>query len=135
MSSQLSAIELLKLGDEGRTRPFLNQIWPQFLGVAFGIGTGVALNFGTKRPLFSGNHYIIITIYLCKYLLQISLSIILRIVFFIQGIQKHILFVAGWTAALTYVQTKRDDYLAEKDAVYRHYVELHPEDFPVSGKI
>ncbi|KAL4702272.1 hypothetical protein ACJJTC_018586 [Scirpophaga incertulas] len=99
MSSQLSAIELLKLGDEGRTPPFLNKYWPQILGTVFGIGTGVLVNFGTRRPLFS-------------------------------GIQKHVVGVAGWIGVLTFVQNKRNNYLAEKDAVLRHYIELHPEDFP-----
>ncbi|CAH2263434.1 NADH dehydrogenase [ubiquinone] 1 subunit C2 [Pararge aegeria] len=99
MTSNLSAIELLKLGNEGRIKPFLNQYWPYILGGVFGIGTGVMINFGTKRPLMS-------------------------------GIQKHILGVVGWTAAISVVQNKRDEYLAEKDAVLRHYIELHPEDFP-----
>lgn len=54
MSSQLSAIELLKLGNQGRETPFLNKIWPQFLGVVIGVSAGAALNFGSRRPLFSG---------------------------------------------------------------------------------
>ncbi|XP_028168904.1 NADH dehydrogenase [ubiquinone] 1 subunit C2 [Ostrinia nubilalis] len=100
MSSQMSAIELLNLGDQGRQKPFLNKFWPEIIGVAFGIGSAAAVNFGTRRPIFS-------------------------------GIQKHIIGVAGWVAVLSYVQKKRDAYLAEKDAVLRHYVELHPEDFAV----
>ncbi|XP_013187115.1 NADH dehydrogenase [ubiquinone] 1 subunit C2 [Amyelois transitella] len=99
MSSQLSALELLKLGDEGREKPFLNKIWPQLLGFVFGVGTASAINFGTRRPVLSGIH-------------------------------KHVLGVVAFTTILTYVQNKRDDYYAEKDAVLRHYVELHPEDFP-----
>ncbi|CAH2076160.1 unnamed protein product, partial [Iphiclides podalirius] len=99
MASSLSAYELLKLGDEDRKKPFLNIYWPYIVGVGFGICTGVCINFGTRRPLFS-------------------------------GIQKHIIGVATWCTILHYVQNRRDDYLAEKDAVYRHYVELHPEDFP-----
>ncbi|XP_023936470.1 NADH dehydrogenase [ubiquinone] 1 subunit C2 [Bicyclus anynana] len=98
MASNLSAIELLKLGDQDRVKPVLNQYWPYILGGFFGIGTGICINFGTKRPLMS-------------------------------GIQKHIFGVVGWTAAITYVQNKRSEYLAEKDAVLRHYIELHPEDF------
>lgn len=27
----------------------------------------------------------------------------------------------------------RDNYLAERDATLRHYIELHPEDFPPPG--
>ncbi|CAH4037855.1 NADH dehydrogenase [ubiquinone] 1 subunit C2 [Pieris brassicae] len=100
MSSQLSAIELLKLGDEGRKKPFLNQYWSYIMGVAFGLGTGVFMNFGTRRPVMS-------------------------------GIQKHVIATVGWCGLLTYVQKYRDDYLAEKDAVFRHYIELHSEDFPV----
>ncbi|CAG9785553.1 unnamed protein product [Diatraea saccharalis] len=100
MSSDMSAIELLKLGDRGRTKPFLNLYWPHLMGICFGIGSGCAINFGTRRPLMS-------------------------------GIQKHVLGVAGWMALLTYVQKKRDEYLAEKNAVLIHYVELHPDDFPV----
>ncbi|XP_041987385.1 NADH dehydrogenase [ubiquinone] 1 subunit C2 [Aricia agestis] len=99
MASNLSAIELLKLGNEGREVPLLNKYWPHILGVGFGIGTAMAINFGTRRPLFS-------------------------------GIQKHIAGVAVWTIGLNYVQNKRNEYLAEKDAVLRHYIELHPEDFP-----
>ena len=51
------------------------------------------------------------------------------------GVQKHILGVAGWTTLLTYVSKKREDYLAEKDAVLRHYIQLHPEDFPTPGLV
>ncbi|CAK1549478.1 unnamed protein product [Leptosia nina] len=100
MSSQMSAIDLLKLGDEDRKKPFLNQYWSYIVGVAFGLGTGIYMNFGTRRPVMS-------------------------------GIQKHVIASAGWCAILSYVHKMRDDYLAEKDAVYRHYIELHPEDFPV----
>ncbi|KOB74180.1 NADH dehydrogenase [ubiquinone] 1 subunit C2 [Operophtera brumata] len=106
MSSQLSAIELLKLGDAGRQKPWANYYWPQILGVTIGVCTGSFLNYQTRRPVFS-------------------------------GIQKHIIATIGFTLVLSYVQKKRDDYFAEKDAVYRHYVELHPEDFiePARKKI
>lgn len=33
-----------------------------------------------------------------------------------------------------FIQKKRNEYFAEKDAIYRHYVELHPEDFQEPGK-
>lgn len=49
------------------------------------------------------------------------------------GIHKHAIGVLGWVSLLTYVQNKRDAYLAEKDAVLRHYVELHKEDFTIPG--
>ncbi|KAJ8730914.1 hypothetical protein PYW08_002327 [Mythimna loreyi] len=99
-ASHLSAQELLKLGNNGREIPVLNKVWPIVIGTFFGVGSGVFINFQTRRPVFS-------------------------------GIQKHVLLTAGFIGALTYVQKQRDSYLAEKDAVYRHYVELHPEDFPV----
>ncbi|CAH2108100.1 unnamed protein product [Euphydryas editha] len=100
MSSNLSAIELLNLGNEGRKQPVLNEYWPYILGTFFGVGTGLFINFGTKRPLMS-------------------------------GIQKHIIGVVGFTSLFKYVTNKREEYLAEKDAVLRHYIQLHPEDFPV----
>lgn len=53
--------------------------------------------------------------------------------FILIGIQKHIIATGGWVSILSYVQHKRNEYLAEKDAVYRHYIELHPDDFPVPG--
>ncbi|XP_049867943.1 NADH dehydrogenase [ubiquinone] 1 subunit C2 [Pectinophora gossypiella] len=98
MTTNLTALELLNLGDGDRTRPWINQHWSKVLGLLFGVSTGVIINFGTRRPLFS-------------------------------GIQKHVLGVAGWTIALTTLQNIRNDYLAEKDAVLRHYAELHHEDF------
>lgn len=55
MSAHLSAIDLLKLGDEDRKKPFLNLYWPYLIGATFGVGTGVMINFGTRRPVFSGN--------------------------------------------------------------------------------
>ena len=29
----------------------------------------------------------------------------------------------------------RNEHLAERDAVLRHYIQLHPEDFPDPGKL
>jgi hypothetical protein len=54
--------------------------------------------------------------------------------FVFTGIQKHALGgVTGWLFG-AYADNYRNQYLAERDAVLRHYVELHPEDFPVPGK-
>lgn len=47
----------------------------------------------------------------------------------ISGIQKHILLTAGLVTAFTYAQKHRDNYFAEKDAILRHYLELHPDEF------
>ncbi|KAI5635641.1 NADH-ubiquinone oxidoreductase subunit b14.5b (NDUFC2) domain-containing protein [Phthorimaea operculella] len=98
-AGHLSAKQLLELGDEDRRKPFLNQYWPEIMGVFFGIGSGCIMNWGTRRPVFS-------------------------------GIQKHVLLTALWVPFLQYAQNKRDAYYAERDAVFRHYIELHPEDFP-----
>ncbi|XP_063914354.1 NADH dehydrogenase [ubiquinone] 1 subunit C2 [Zophobas morio] len=46
------------------------------------------------------------------------------------GIQTHVLVTAGGAAIGKYVDDYRNEYLAERDAVFRHYVDLHPEDFP-----
>lgn len=43
--------------------------------------------------------------------------------------------VLGGAALGVFIDRKRNDYLAERDAVLRHYVELHPEDFPTPGKM
>ncbi|XP_023029832.2 NADH dehydrogenase (ubiquinone) B14.5 B subunit [Leptinotarsa decemlineata] len=46
------------------------------------------------------------------------------------GIQRHI----GVSIAAAYVgqvvDNYRTKYLADRDAVYRHYIQLHPEEFP-----
>ncbi|KAJ2946812.1 hypothetical protein O0L34_g16136 [Tuta absoluta] len=97
-AGHLSAQELLKLGDEDRCKPFLNQYWPEIMGVFFGISSGCAVNFTTRRPVFS-------------------------------GIQKHVVMTALWVPLLQFAQNKRNAYYAERDAVFRHYIELHPEDF------
>lgn len=53
--------------------------------------------------------------------------------FDITGIQKHIIHAAVGAAAGRYIDTHADDYVSEKDAVLRHYIQLHPEDFPMPG--
>lgn len=49
------------------------------------------------------------------------------------GIHQHAILAAGFVTALTLLNNKRDAYFAEKDAVYRHYIELHPEEFEEPG--
>lgn len=41
-------------------------------------------------------------------------------------------FAAGWVTGQL-LTNYRQNYYAERDAVYRHYIELHPEDFPPPG--
>lgn len=40
----------------------------------------------------------------------------------------------GLAALAMTVDKWRNEYFAEKDATLRHYIELHPEDFPTPGK-
>ncbi|XP_018565169.1 NADH dehydrogenase [ubiquinone] 1 subunit C2 [Anoplophora glabripennis] len=49
---------------------------------------------------------------------------------YFSGIQKHFI-AAGVGAALgKIIDDYRNQYFADKDAVLRHYIQLHPEDFP-----
>lgn len=43
-----------------------------------------------------------------------------------------IYFAVGFTAGHLFLQYRKNSW-AERDAVYRHYIELHPEDFPAPG--
>lgn len=53
--------------------------------------------------------------------------------FLFLGIHQHVILAAGFVTALTLLNKKRDAYFAEKDAVYKHYIELHPEEFEEQG--
>ncbi|XP_023717255.1 NADH dehydrogenase [ubiquinone] 1 subunit C2 [Cryptotermes secundus] len=48
----------------------------------------------------------------------------------ISGIQTHILTGIGCFLAGYHIDQYRNQYLAERDAVLRNYLERHPEDFP-----
>ena len=49
------------------------------------------------------------------------------------GIQRHLaLGAAGWVGGL-YISKWIESNSAERDAVLKHYIQLHPEDFPVPG--
>jgi len=47
----------------------------------------------------------------------------------------HVKLGAGivGATALYYYKQYRTSYLADKDAMYRHYIQLHPEDFQAPG--
>uniref|UniRef100_A0A0A9WHA6 NADH dehydrogenase [ubiquinone] 1 subunit C2 n=1 Tax=Lygus hesperus TaxID=30085 RepID=A0A0A9WHA6_LYGHE len=51
------------------------------------------------------------------------------------GIQLHILFGVGGASIAQFFQMRRDRYNMDRDAVYRHYIELHPEDFPPPERV
>ncbi|KAF5289125.1 hypothetical protein FQA39_LY15227 [Lamprigera yunnana] len=46
------------------------------------------------------------------------------------GFQQHIGLTSLATAGGLYYDKHRSGYLAERDAVFRDYIRLHPEDFP-----
>ncbi|XP_055836969.1 NADH dehydrogenase [ubiquinone] 1 subunit C2 [Episyrphus balteatus] len=46
------------------------------------------------------------------------------------GIQKHVIFTIIGASAGVYFDKKRNEHIADRDAVLRHYISLHPEDFP-----
>ncbi|KAH8263039.1 hypothetical protein KR044_003543 [Drosophila immigrans] len=50
------------------------------------------------------------------------------------GIQKHIAFTLIGGALGVYFDNKRNEYVAKRDAVLRHYIELHPDDFPKTDR-
>ncbi|KAG4079497.1 hypothetical protein HA402_005194 [Bradysia odoriphaga] len=49
----------------------------------------------------------------------------------LSGIQKHILAAGVFALGSRIIDGWRRDYYAERDASYRHYISLHPEDFPM----
>lgn len=55
--------------------------------------------------------------------------------FKLSGIQKHLIATSAGLVIGKVVDGWRNDYLAERDAVLRHYIELHPEDFLATGLI
>ncbi|XP_044255722.1 NADH dehydrogenase [ubiquinone] 1 subunit C2 [Tribolium madens] len=46
------------------------------------------------------------------------------------GIQVHAFVTVAGAALGKYIDDYRNDYFAERDAAFRHYIQLHPEDFP-----
>lgn len=58
----------------------------------------------------------------------------LNYVIFWAGLQKHVLMTGGGGYIGHIVDQYRTAYLAERDAVLRHYIQLHPDDFPIPGK-
>ncbi|ALC38573.1 CG12400 [Drosophila busckii] len=92
------------LTNKGTREPtFLSPIWNPIAGTIAGIGAAIFLNWGLRKPVFS-------------------------------GIQKHIAFAGIGFGAGVFIDQKRNEYLAKRDAVLRHYVELHPDDFPVKDR-
>uniref|UniRef100_A0A1A9WXQ4 NADH dehydrogenase [ubiquinone] 1 subunit C2 n=1 Tax=Glossina brevipalpis TaxID=37001 RepID=A0A1A9WXQ4_9MUSC len=97
-SNVIDPLELLSNKGE-RQSTFLSPLYNPAAGALAGFGLAIFLNWGFRRPPFS-------------------------------GIQKHIAFTVLGGVTGSYIDKKRNDYLATRDAILRHYVELHPEDFP-----
>lgn len=117
------ALEILT-DDPNRIKPFLTDLYNPVMCAIVGFGIACSINWGTRRPLFSGlfSFINIVIRKLCK----------LPIYFFL-GIQKHVAFVVGGGILGKTLDGWRNEHYAEKDAVLRHYVETHPEDFPDPG--
>uniref|UniRef100_A0A1B6DXD0 NADH dehydrogenase [ubiquinone] 1 subunit C2 n=1 Tax=Clastoptera arizonana TaxID=38151 RepID=A0A1B6DXD0_9HEMI len=47
------------------------------------------------------------------------------------GIQKHVILTSAGLFIATHLQKRKEAYNAERDDIYRHYIHLHPEDFPI----
>lgn len=83
------------------------------------------MNAGIRRPLLSGLFSVNIG-EIWNYVSNLSL---------VPGIHQHVIAAAVAGFVGNTVDKWRDSHLAERDAVLRHYVSLHPEDFPEPGEI
>ncbi|XP_039950847.1 NADH dehydrogenase [ubiquinone] 1 subunit C2 [Bactrocera neohumeralis] len=102
MSNVIDPIKLLT--DKGERQPaFMNSIFNPVVCSVLGFGCAIFLNFGLRKPPFS-------------------------------GIQNHVAFAAIGGGLGLYFDNKRNEHLAKRDAVLRHYIELHPDDFPVKER-
>lgn len=102
----------------------LNRFFFPACGGSIGFFAGIVGNWASQRPVWSGKtDYIIFR--LCFFLLGAPFL----------GVQKHILLTVAGVALGFYLEDRKSKRVAERDAVYRHYVQLHPEDFPPYGKL
>ncbi|XP_059488134.1 NADH dehydrogenase [ubiquinone] 1 subunit C2 [Neocloeon triangulifer] len=51
------------------------------------------------------------------------------------GAPRSLLIIAAFGGAGKYLQDYRDRKLAERDAILRHYITLHPEDFELPPRV
>ncbi|XP_075224961.1 NADH dehydrogenase (ubiquinone) B14.5 B subunit [Lycorma delicatula] len=49
---------------------------------------------------------------------------------FYSGIHRHAIWTILAAVAGKFLTDRREAYFAERDAIFRNYIELHPEDFP-----
>lgn len=45
-------------GEEERPKTFLHDLWAPGMAAAVGFGMACFLNFGTRRPVFSGSYFV-----------------------------------------------------------------------------
>ncbi|CAG9854220.1 unnamed protein product [Phyllotreta striolata] len=81
-----------------------------------------------EQPLLS-KYYLPIAGGLMGFIAVVGANYITRRPMF-SGIQRHVAGAAAMAGITYIVDNYRNDYYAEKDAVLRHYIQLHPEDFP-----
>ncbi|CAD6998200.1 NADH dehydrogenase [ubiquinone] 1 subunit C2 [Ceratitis capitata] len=102
MSNVIDPIKLLT--DKGERQPsYMSNKFNPVICSILGFGCAVFMNFGLRKPPFS-------------------------------GIQNHAIFTLIGGGLGVFFDQKREEYLAKRDAVLRHYIELHPEDFPVKER-
>lgn len=123
MSDGSYALDLLENKNDWK-KPFLTDIWSPMLCGMLGFGAACFINFGTRRPIFSGMEFS------RKKVLHKQLELIA--VCFL-GLQRHAIFTTLGVVTGSVLERWRNEHLAERDAVLRHYVQLHPEDFPNPG--
>ncbi|RZF48249.1 hypothetical protein LSTR_LSTR006216 [Laodelphax striatellus] len=51
------------------------------------------------------------------------------------GFLKHVAFIAGGAYAGQFLYERKQRYHMDRDAAYRHYIDLHPEDFPAAKRV
>lgn len=123
---QRNALDLLQPLGEGESRPFLDQIWGGLVGSVMGFGLFSFSNYMRQRPTLSG-HYIIPVRFVNYQLSNVNVFCLFS------GIQRHIGGAIALGTLMHYGYEYRRSYFAERDAVYRHYVETHPDDFIYPG--
>lgn len=127
-------IELLTNKGERKPR-FLTAIYNPIACAAAGFGLAMTLNWAFRRPVFSGKllkwRNINILEKPCIFIINFALFHYL----FYKGLQKHIGFAGVGLLLGQYIEQKRSESLATRDAILRHYVELHRDDFPNERKL
>lgn len=103
-----------------RQPSFLSNKWTQISTALFGFGFVCFYNFFTKRPVLSG-----------KFTKSRPDYVTVHRDAALSGIQKHLIATSLGAVGGQLIEDRRLDYLAERDAVLRNYIELHPDDFPV----